>query len=295
MRKKVFFALSVISVLLICTFAFAQSEATRFYTVNFIYSSPPTMDGVISAGEWDAAEAAQGQFRLLRTAAPGSFSTEDIGFQALCDDTNLYVLVTTDDSDFSGAGATADDSMTFDDDVEIFWDPGDLSENKGGDSEDDTYQIAIPMISGTRAAGAAGPPYILHAARYDATFGGTSWNPVNVALGVDATAGAGVVEIAIPFAEMNSTAGDIANSATSGETDLEITSAPSDSDKWAFNICRINGSDLPLWNFHTGDGATAYFAERPYGEITFNVPPPPTATPTPAGFSAVSLDWCLFE
>lgn len=290
MKKRLFLAFFALGIFLLGAYVFGQSEATRFYTVNFT-SSPPTMDGVVSAGEWDDAEARQAEFRLLRTTAPGTLTSEDVGFQALFDNTNLYVVVTTNDSDFSGAGATADDSMTFNEDVEIFWDPGDLNENKGGDTEDDTYQIAIPMITGTRAAGAAGPPYITHAARYDATFGGLTWNPVNVALGVNATGGAGVVEIAIPFAEMNSSYGDIANSATSGETDLEIYGPPGNGDTWAFDICRINGSDLPLWNFHTGDGATAYFAERPYGEITFNI----SATPTPSGLTGVEIDWAIYE
>jgi hypothetical protein len=292
MKKKPFWAFVALGVLLLTAYVFAQSEATRFYTVNFT-NSPPTMDGVVSAGEWDGAEARQAEFRLLRTAAPGTLATEDVGFQALFDNTNLYVVVTTNDSDFSGAAATGDDSITFNDDVEIFWDPGDLSENKAGDTEDDTYQIAIPMITGTRAAGAAGPPYIAHAARYDATFGGLTWNPVNFALGVNATAGAGIVEIAIPFAEMNSSYGAIANSATSGETDLEIFGPPGNGNIWAFDVCRINNdSTLPLWNYHTGDGAlsSASFAERPYGEITFSIP----ATPTPSGTS-VDIDWAIYE
>jgi hypothetical protein len=295
MRTRLFWAFLALAILLVSAHVYAQSEATRFYTVNYT-STPPTIDGVVGASEWNAAEPRQAEFRLLRTAAPGTLATEDVGFRALCDDNNLYVLVTTNDPDFSTAAATADDSITYSDDVEFFIDPGDLNENKGGDTEDDSYQIAVPMITGVRAAGAAGPPFIATAARYDTNFGGLTWNPTHIAVGVNATAGAGVVEIALPFGDMNETYGAFLNSATSGETDLVLTGPPNNGDKWALDICRITGDgSLPLWNWHLGDGATAYFAEKPYGEITFDIPPPPTPSPTEVGFARVNECWNIYE
>ena len=109
-----------------------------------------------------------------------------------------------------------------------------------------------------------------------------------------------MVEVAIPLGDMNESFGTHLNSATSEETDLTVTGSPADGDEWAFNICRINSESTnkyPMWNYHEGDAGytSSYFAEKPFGKITFNVPPPPTATPTPAGFTAISLDWCLFE
>jgi hypothetical protein len=295
MRKRLLWIFIGMAVLLTSAYVFGQSEATRFYTVNYT-TTPPTINGVVGAGEWDAAEPRQAQFRLLRTAAPGTLATEDVGFQALCDDTNFYILVTTNDPDFSTAAASADDSITYSDDVEFFIDPGELNENKDGDTEDDSYQIAVPMITGVRAAGAAGPPFIATAARYDAQFGGLTWNPTHIAVGVNATVGAGVLEIAIPFGDMNETYGAFLNSATSGETDLVVTGPPDNGKQWALDVCRITGDGtLPLWNWHLGNGTSASFSEKPYGVITFNIPPPPTPSPTQAGFAGVNDCWTIYE
>ena len=254
--------------LFIATIVFSQSEATRFYNVNNT-ATPPTIDGVISSGEYADADPAQGEFRLLRTPVPGTLATENIQFQALQNAQNLYIVITTDDNDFSLAAATADDSMSFNDDMELFFDPGDINENKGGDTEDDSYQLAIPMISGTRAANTPGPPFYSSAARYDSLFGGTNYNPPNPAFAVDATPGNAVVEIAIPFGILSVDTYGGTHSGT--ESDLEHIQAPLAGERWAFNICRISGAggELPIWNYHTGDGATAYLSEKPYGELIF--------------------------
>ena len=70
--------------LFITTLVFSQSQATRFYNVNDT-ATPPTIDGVISSGEYADADPAQGEFRLLRTPVPGTLATENIQFQALQD------------------------------------------------------------------------------------------------------------------------------------------------------------------------------------------------------------------
>jgi hypothetical protein len=280
--RRVLVMVSCAAAMAVCSAGFAQ----RTYQVNYT-DAPPTIDAVRTAGEWDDAAAATGEFRLLRTADPGTLSTELITWQAVFDEDALYLIIESNKASFSGGTETGDEAVGFTEDLEIFFDPNrDGEANVGGDANDDSYQIQMALITGTavRAAGAAGPPYLNTAARVNALFGDNvtvnavaGWNPTQIAVARVVGTGA-VVELSIPFNELKAEA--VADSGLFlPEVGTSGKSHPANADTWIFNIARISsdaGNQLPLWNYHTGDAATAYFGERPHGEITFQGLPPST-------------------
>ncbi len=75
------------------------------YDVNRVGAVAPTMDGVVSPGEWDAASAAAGDWINLRADTPDS---HNLRFQMLWDDTYLYVLGQTDYDNFVEGVETED-------------------------------------------------------------------------------------------------------------------------------------------------------------------------------------------
>jgi hypothetical protein len=255
--------------------ASAINEGTRTYSVNYT-DSPPAIDGVVGPTEWSDADPASGGFELLRTGPPADPAVENISFQAMFDGLNLYVLITTDHTDYSAAGGSDDDSITFSDTFGLFWCPG-VDDNQGGDDEEDSYQIELPGISGVRAPEAPGPPFAITAARYDALFGGTGWNPTGLAIGITADLSGGVVELAIPFIQMTPSFG-VPTDSGDGETDLTVGTFPGDGDQWQFNVTRNVSTgpspNLPIWNWHAAETAPGFFAERPHGTITFVGGPP---------------------
>lgn len=81
---------------------FADSNSATLapsYSVNRA-SAAPVIDGVVSEGEWAAASAAAGDFVNLRAHTPDG---HNLRFQALWDDTNLYILGMSDYDDFLDA------------------------------------------------------------------------------------------------------------------------------------------------------------------------------------------------
>jgi hypothetical protein len=262
--------------------------AQQTYTVQFT-TSAPLVNGVIAPGEYTTTEPLAGGFRLLRTPPPGSVSPESIQWGAVWDLSALYIYVEgnytttgTGGTAFTGGELTADDMLATGDDIEFFLDPNrDGEPNNAGDTNDDSYQIIIPLFpgTGTRDSSNPGPPYFYTQARTNALFGDNvspPWNPTGVVWSRTVTNGVGfTVELKIPFAALN--ASSLADSG------LLLSGPPVNGDQWYFNVSRIASSgNLPLWNYHAGDanpltGAGAFFAERPHGVITFDGRPVVTA------------------
>lgn len=262
--------------------------AQQSYTVQFT-TSPPTIDGVVGPTEYTTTEPLASAFRLLRTTPPGSPSPETIQWAAVWDLSALYIYAVgnytttgTGGTAFTGGELTADDALATGDDIELFLDPNrDGEPNAAGDSNDDSYQIIIPLFpgTGTRDSTNPGPPFFYTQARTNALFGDNvspPWNPVGVVWSRSVTNGLGfTLEIKIPFAALN--ASSVADSG------LLLTGPPANGDQWLFNMSRIASSgNLPVWNYHAGDanpttGAGAFFAERPHGIITFAGRPVVTA------------------
>jgi hypothetical protein len=255
------------------------------YTIQYT-STSPTIDGVRTAGEWDAAATAASGFKVLRTTPPGSTSPEGISWQAMVDDQAIYLIVETTFVGLTGSADFADDALPTGDDLEIFFSPNRNSEpnvppaTNTDPRVEDSYQIIVSLAPGTwhRVAADAGPPGLFTLARYDALFGDNvtgSWDPQGLEFGVVSSASTGAVaEFKIPFADLNAQ--------TSTLTHMDATSGPANGEVWQWNIGRITSNSnpldqLPIWNYHAGTndpatGAGAFFAEREFGEVTFQVP-----------------------
>lgn len=285
MKKRI--ALPVVIFSMLAFFAQAQVQE---YVVNYT-ANPPVIDGVRSSGEWTGASAAAGNFRLLRTAPPGSPATENITWQALFDSEAIYLILETNFSGLQGSGNFTDDTVPNPDDVNIFFNPNrndepnepppDGTPSSSGRTED-SYQIIVSIAPGTwsRISANPGPPGLYTQARYDALFGDLvtgSWAPQGVEFAVvsNATTGA-TLEIKIPFADLTAQ--------TSTLDHMVATDGVTEGERWQFNIARIaSDGSLPVWQYHAGTanpttGVGAFFAEREYGEIVFQgIPePPPT-------------------
>lgn len=273
MKNKFYLALILVPVL-IASLALAQMDASqqRKYVVNWT-AKPPVMDGNITPDEWAQASPPQGNFRLIGSGAP---APHDYALQALWDDTNLYVALKCSDKDVPSQQGFPGDDYTGSwpgfifkgnafEDVEFVFDPGNLKDNIFNETFGDSYQIAVQLVEGMRPAGAVQPPYLYTAARYNALYGGLSWNPTDVAVGVSLKDGISV-EIAIPFSNLSQKFGAFLN-ADQGETDLELTEIPRNGNQWAFQAARVNSdSTYSIWNYHSGKSITMH----PYGILIFN-------------------------
>lgn len=257
--------------LMILSAAYAQQSEYKNYTVHYTVN-PPRIDGVLSPGEWNQAAPPQGDFRTLQKGRPASHQYR---LQALWDDQHLYIGFWCSDTMIpSQEGFPGDDAINtwpgfiFKDqyeDVEFLFDPGNIQENRApGTDTNDCYHIAVQLVNGMRRAGTSQPPYLFTAARYNSLFQGISWNPTDIAVGVNINNGI-TVEMTIPFSNLNQRYGAF-HKANLGESDLEINGPPQPGSQWAFQVARhMADGPVVLWNFHPGYA----IAQRPFGIFTF--------------------------
>jgi len=270
----------------------ATTFAQNTYDVNST-SSPPTIDGIVSAGEWDDAAAEAGGWRILRDDA-GPADTDNNRFRMMWDATNLYILYETDFGIYRDDNVR--DVIRFGyNNINFYFDP-DLDEegNLGTETDPsrtpDGYQIAINMYLGSFTC-ASGCSVELNTNEFDAinagpvglsSFSGAySDNTTGNNLGwlgmrgtqigtVNGTSG-GVMELAIPWTDFDAPGLDD-NGLDPG---LNLMGAsPANGDQWNFNAGFIppGSSPLPVWNWHTEPDPTEpleSFASQPHGLITF--------------------------
>lgn len=285
MKKRI-----ALSVAVLALFALVAQAQVQQYEVNYT-ATPPVIDGVRGSSEWAGAFADAGNFRLLRTAPPGTPATENITWQALYDSEAIYLILQTDFTGLQGSTIFTDDTVPNPDDVNIFFSPNrndepnepppDGTPSSSGRTED-SYQIIVSIAPGTssRISANPGPPGLYTQARYDALFGDLvtgSWAPQGIEFAVvsSATTGA-VLEMKIPFADLT------AQTATLNH--MVATDGVTAGERWQFNIARIaSDGSLPVWQYHAGTanpttGVGAFFAEREFGEIVFQAIPEPPPT-----------------
>lgn len=285
---KPFKSVSVaIMLLMLPAITFAQVT----YDINFT-SNAPTIDGIVSPGEWADAAAAEGGWRILRdpTGRPDAHNNT---FQMAWDDTHLYLLTesdwggwTTNQRDIFRGGAN---------NVNIYFDPNLDGEPSQGDpltgpfSEPDGYQIAVNQYLGTFGCTACStetdgnPANAINSgeigsnlstfaeAHVDGLFGNAGeWQGMRgTRIGTVNSAAGGVVEIAIPWTDFDAPQVDVNGLATG----LDIGgAAPVNGDTWFFNIGQIStdeSNNLPVWSWHDNPGGQEFFAAHPHGDVTF--------------------------
>ena len=270
--------LSSVMALVIAATSFAQS-----YQANYT-SSAPTIDGVISPGEWDGAE-----------AGPVIANSYGSAFQLMWDDDALYGLITTNygpegDIGFVEPFPGAEDSYQWDLDVNwnFYVDP-----NRDGEDLDatpnnavDGYQIAVHTYDGTYNCGPCSDP------SQDGTAGSIAGGNPGTSIGtfaeghidslwgnqaqwaglrdttiamINDNATGGVSEIRIPWTDLDASGGD------TGDTGLDLMdTAPVNGEEWSWNTAYVfpgESNFTPIWV-----GGTP-FAEGPHGRVTFEGAP----------------------
>ncbi len=261
----------------------------RSYTANYS-AIAPTIDGVVTAGEWDDVPFS-GDWGILRKAV-SAIDAEKNRFKIKWDRTNLYFLVISDNKVWSPANDKVSEPHTPGqqiqgisfgaDNINIYLDPNkDGEQTKRPDAEVDGYQIAWNQLQGKGEFvddGAGGRVFtntgLFEEAHINTPFGNQGrWQGLrNSTFVQNFGATGGVIEFALAFKDL-----DAPNLAQwDGETENFPTDAgtaagehPLDGDEWIFNISRIGTNPdnfLPIWSWH---GAQS-FAVAPHGFLKFS-------------------------
>ena len=147
MLKKIKLAALAASVILLP----ATSSAQETYDVNFT-STPPTIDGIVSPGEWDDAAAEESGWRILRDPA-GPTDVHNNRFRMMWDDTHLYLVTETDFGVYRSDNIR--DVIRFGyNNLNLYFDPDlDGEGNQGTETAPflmaDGYQIALNQYEGS--------------------------------------------------------------------------------------------------------------------------------------------------
>ncbi len=270
------------------------APAVRKYNIR---RGTPIIDGA-DTGDWSAADAAAGNWRLLRepTAPPDLFNNR---FQMLWDDDALYVRVMTDSS---VQGMLVDGNMDFNvDNLNLYFDPNRDGEANGGsqfsgpNTAVDGYRIVANNFAGDWACGQDGIAFTaddcsievdadpanplqtgsvfgtLAAAHVDTLFGNQAeWQGMReTSIAQSHGSTGGMLEMKIPWADFDAPQPD----AGGNPTGLNLQGAiPVNRETWFFNAGVITTDPLnflPVWNWHNDPNGTEFFPSHPHGEITF--------------------------
>jgi len=237
--------------------AVANAQTVRNYNVQ-LAPAPPVIDGVVSAGEWNAAAPAAGMWGVLRETA-ADVDTENNRFRMMWDANNLYMLYETDFNIYADADKVGDPNpnITFatgENVINLYFDPNTDDEPNFvnvPETNVDGYQVAFwqrhdpdggSLIS--TDANRQGIGFFTEA-HLDTPFGDqANWNrsadpaadeagaalqDIVVAQRNDTTGG--VFEMIFPWANFNAAAVD------------PTTADPNDFD----NDGRVDGGDFLLW------------------------------------------------
>ncbi|MFO0900698.1 MAG: sugar-binding protein [Pirellulales bacterium] len=244
------------------------------------YSAPytktaPVIDGKVGS-EWDAAPVT-GDFLLLRTN-PGEPDVQNTRWQAMWDDTALYLLVRSDYDLWSSPPSELGGLDWNSDNLNLYIDPNtDKQPNYPTDPDvivpydkGDGYQIAFNQWEGDSSliggnnVGVGGFYLEAHGgsafgnqANWDANTAGLS---SDFALSQSNGIAGGVVELKIPWTEFDAD--------QEGAYGLKHTEAPVNNESWFFNVARITSDQsnfLPIWNWQSSQS----FALRPHGDLVF--------------------------
>ncbi|MCH8043429.1 MAG: PEP-CTERM sorting domain-containing protein [Planctomycetes bacterium] len=235
------------------------SAQFKAYDVNHAPTAP-NIDGIVSANEWAAAAPAEGDWTLLRTAAPGDPDVENSRFQMMWDADNLYLLFESDYGFWTGTTGGGDLSFSADN-LNLYIDPNtDGEPNLGGSV--DGYQLALSQPLGT-TEWADTPRFVEdHVNAGFGNQGGPFSNFADIEVVQINGATGGTVEMAIPWDQFNG------SEFHASDTGLFHPDAPIADEEWFFNIGRISsdgGNFLPIWQHNDSNS----FVTRPDGVITF--------------------------
>ncbi|HUF62330.1 MAG TPA: LamG-like jellyroll fold domain-containing protein [Verrucomicrobiales bacterium] len=241
--------------------------------------SAPTIDGVVSPGEWDDAPVA-GEWGLLREPETARSGHNDRA-RFLWDDQALYILYESNYANWSadpsgGAEEQALEALNTGldfslDSLNIYIDPntdGESLDRTGEGEAVDGYQIAFSNFAGDgwlKNRQFQNTAFFLEG-HVDNAFGNQgAWEPPALAsseLYQKLGATGGVVEFALYWSDLT------AAKDHPDDQSLYHPMAPDVEDVWIINICRITSDPsnlLPIWSWQPSQS----FATPPHGELVF--------------------------
>ncbi len=260
------FGLSIVST---CTGQVRTYDAVRT-------AQPPIADGVITAGEWQIASPAQGDWGELLQLSPPDVDTANNRFRMLWDETALYILYQT--AQTAWVQPAIDPNPQFDlvnEQLYLYFDPNRDDEDNfeiNPDERVDGYELGFNQVRGHRVSTNAnrnGVGFVTEA-RIDNIFGDQgNWNRggdplAGSALGSiivaqnNSTTG-GLAEIIIPWSNFDATGdGPVANA----DFNLDGTVDAADYTVWRDSLGTSSSSSSPIGDAN-GDGTvdTTDYAE----------------------------------
>jgi len=283
MKTKLFF---ICVFLVLISFVFAQETQDKQYVVNAnsVYGQVPTIDGTVSAGEWNDA-ATPGCKGFVRHDDKATAATEDPEVKAIFNDQYLFILYQVTNSSFilsfdPAAGDTDLDGRdptgaTYTgDDFEFFFFPN----GPNSTASQAFYHIVffpdqannICYIVDT-AASVLGYPSL------------SSWNAIGdqAAFSYDSGTKLLTIEYKIPWTIFTMTGG-------------VMTTYPANSTEWGVQIGFINSlNEAVNWE---PDATASFLYGAPYGKWTFTgTPAAPPPTPTPPPILGANTMWTIYE
>ncbi len=290
--------LTLASVLTVALSGVLHGQSIRNYNANFT-TNTIVADGVVSAGEWDGADAEAGDWRELRNAFT-DVDEDNNRFRVLYDDANLYILYETDyDFGWLDSPGGSNPAISFgEENLNLYVDPnrdGDLNQDPDSGLPSDPlaphsngvdgYQIAFNQYVGTHISTDTDRDGVgfYTEAHVDTPFGDQAdWNEggsnvdgpgldgTGITVGqVNTNPSGGVAELIIPFAALDADAQIDDGNGGMKDTGLNAIDGASAGEVWGFNMSMITGDSannfLPIWNWH----AESSFALWPHGTLTF--------------------------
>ncbi|MEZ6073108.1 MAG: PEP-CTERM sorting domain-containing protein [Pirellulales bacterium] len=252
-----------------------HSGEFKDYYVERIDGTPPTIDAVVSPGEWDEAVDVGGNWHLLRTGTTPETATPDSAnwrFRALWDDLGLYLLIQGDRPSAGWDGANDSDALDWNlANVNIYVDPntdGELQQRVDGDI--DNYHVAYNIRDGFGYNANAGPAagFPLNFGQFEGVsdnspFENNSWKLTDEptfthAIATYGGATDGILEMFWPWEGFNAvTTNDPGNGGLGG---LPHAYPAVVGEEWLFNIYTNTGDSggnwLPIWNWQDTQSAT---------------------------------------
>lgn len=272
----------------------ASQAAPRTYTANFT-NAPPVIDGVVTAGEWDAASTVEsGAWHMLRQSEE-DIDAHDLRFRMLWDTQYLYVIIQTNYGmwqaplgDFSvpfqpgvvnqginfGGGADV---------INFYFDPntdGEDTETRG-DGQNDGYQFAWNLPEGTgwlrvdpeiEAQAFSNTAFYVenHIDGVDSGNSGRWQGPRKSKITQILGSTGGVIELAMAWEDVDSPNPEQWGEGEEMPADQGTShpTAPANGDKWIMNFGRQTSDSsnfLPIWSWQPAQG----FNRNPHGFLAF--------------------------
>lgn len=275
--NKIMYRTAVIFLMVIGN-ASAQDELR--YLVNYTHA-PPTIDGLKTSDEWRDAAPSLDPWVLLGSVENKSLDETHNRFEALWDDTGIYLKHEVKYGEWDERGSTLLDANY--ETLEFYFDPnvdGETNAQNGpNDTGTDGYMLAFnqPLMQSQISRDGINAAYYAEA-HVNSEFGsqGGIWsNFSNIEMRqiTSIEEQFGYTELFIPWSDFNATNPLFGfNELFGDDIGLYHPEAPDGGEEWFFNIGRVEtGGRRPAWT--VSSPSASFLATRPHGILEFHRSP----------------------